>query len=165
MIESLLKAIAIIANGSRRPEDQWTGLRRTWRERDSVGRFHSRADLPLSMLSQTHDELPLLPQFQHDQAGRDSRQGSRRSRAGYEAIELWHDDIDRHLSSGGQLAEIRQAVDDAGLVVPTSVMLKGWCEPDGPEYQQGIEECKRRMEQSVTVGAIHARGGSAAWSG
>ena len=79
--------------------------------------------------------------------------------AGYEAIELWHDDIDRHLRNGGQLSEIRQAVDDEGLVVPTSVMLKGWCEPDGPKYEQGIEECKRRMDQSVAVGAIHAVAG------
>ena len=79
--------------------------------------------------------------------------------AGYEAIELWHDDIDLHLHGGGELSEIRRAVDDEGLVVPTSVMLKGWCEPDGPEYEQGIEECKRRMDQSVAVGALHAVAG------
>ena len=79
--------------------------------------------------------------------------------AGYEAIELWHDDIDLHVNGGGDLAEIRRAVDDHGLIVPTSVMLKGWCEPDGPEYERGIEECKRRMDQSVAVGAVHAVAG------
>lgn len=81
------------------------------------------------------------------------------AQAGYEAIELWHDDIDRYLSGGGRLADIRRALDDHGLVVPTSVMLKGWCEPDGPEYAQGIEECRRRMDQSVAVGAVHAVAG------
>jgi len=81
------------------------------------------------------------------------------SEAGYGAIELWHDDIDQHLASGGTLQEIRRAVDDHGLIVPTSVMLKGWCEPDGPEYDAGIEECKRRMDQSFAVGAIHAVAG------
>lgn len=79
--------------------------------------------------------------------------------AGYDAIELWHADIDKYLETGGSLSEIRKAVEDSGLIIPTSVMLKGWCEPDGMEYQQGIEECKRRMDQSVAVGAIHAVAG------
>jgi sugar phosphate isomerase/epimerase len=81
------------------------------------------------------------------------------AQTGYEAIELWHDDIDRHLQSGGRLEEIRRAVDEHGLVVPTSVMLKGWCEPDGPELRRGLEECRRRMAQSVAVGAVHAVAG------
>ena len=79
--------------------------------------------------------------------------------AGYEAIELWHADIDLQLESGGSLEEIRRAVDESGLAVPTTVMLKGWCEPDGPEYDAGIAECRRRLEQSAAVGAKHAVAG------
>jgi len=78
---------------------------------------------------------------------------------GYAGIELWHDDIDKHIGSGGTLKEIRTAVDEAGLAVPTTVMLKGWCEPDGPAYEKGMTECKRRMEQSVAVGAPFAVAG------
>ena len=81
------------------------------------------------------------------------------SEAGYDAIELWHDDIDQHLDAGGTLEEIRMAVDDSGLTVPTTVMVKGWCEPDGSEYDAGMAECRRRMEQSVAVGALHAVAG------
>jgi sugar phosphate isomerase/epimerase len=79
--------------------------------------------------------------------------------AGYGAIELWHDDIDRHVQSGGTVEEVRRAVTDHGLAVPTTIMLKGWCEPDGPAYQQGIAECRRRLEQSRAVGARHAIAG------
>lgn len=79
--------------------------------------------------------------------------------AGFEAIELWHADIDDHLQRGGTLAEIRQAVDSRGLAVPTTIMLKGWCEPDGPAYENGIAECRRRLEQSVAVGAQFAVAG------
>lgn len=79
--------------------------------------------------------------------------------AGYEAIELWHDDIDRHLQSGGMLGEIRQAIDDHGLAVPTTIMLKGWCEPDGPAHAQGWGECRRRLEQAAAVGSRHAIAG------
>ncbi len=78
---------------------------------------------------------------------------------GYEAIELWHDDIDTYLQSGGKLSDIRKAVDDHGLAVPTTVMLKGWCEPDGPDYERGLAECRRRMEQSAALGAPHAVAG------
>ncbi len=81
------------------------------------------------------------------------------AQAGYEAIELWHDDIDRHINSGGTLVDIRHALDDHELAVPTTVMLKGWCEPDGADYERGMAECRRRMEQSVVVGAPYAVAG------
>lgn len=79
--------------------------------------------------------------------------------AGYSGIELWHADIDLHLEQGGSIAEIRQAIDDSGLQVPTTVMLKGWCEPDGPADVEGMAECRRRMEHAVILGARHAVAG------
>lgn len=79
--------------------------------------------------------------------------------AGYTAIELWHADIDLHLEQGGTLSEIRRAIDNTGLVVPTTIMLKGWLEPDGAAFEAGWDECKRRLEQSAAVGAHHAVAG------
>lgn len=78
---------------------------------------------------------------------------------GYAGIELWHADIDAHLQSGGRLAEIRRALDDSGLFVPTTVMLKGWCEPTGEADAAGMDECRRRLEQAAAVGAPHAVAG------
>ncbi len=78
---------------------------------------------------------------------------------GYAAIELWHDDIDLHLSKGGQLSEIRKAVNDFGLTVPTTIYLKGWAEPDAHVRQRELDECKRRFEQAAAVGAIHVISG------
>lgn len=80
-------------------------------------------------------------------------------RCGYQAIELWHDDIDLHLLAGGHLADIRKAVDDAGLEVPTTIFLKGWWDTTGDEYDRAIEEIQRRLEQSAAVGATYAIGG------
>ncbi len=79
--------------------------------------------------------------------------------AGYAAIELWHADIDAHISQGGTIEQIRGAVDLSGLQVPTTVMLKGWCEPDGPEYEAGIKECKRRLDHAAMIGATYAVAG------
>ncbi len=78
---------------------------------------------------------------------------------GYSAIELWHDDMDAYVQSGGQLSDIRKAVDDVGLEVPTTIMLKGWFDTTGDDHVTGLAECKRRMEQSVVVGAKHAIAG------
>ncbi len=75
------------------------------------------------------------------------------AQAGYEGIELWHDDIDAYLASGGSLEDIRKAVDDAGLAVPTTIYLAGWFDSTGEEHAAALEECKRRMEQSVALGA------------
>ncbi len=72
---------------------------------------------------------------------------------GYSAIELWHDDIDLYLDEGGSIQDIRKALADHQLTAPTTIMVKGWCDTTGEEYEQGIAECKRRMEQSAEVGA------------
>jgi sugar phosphate isomerase/epimerase len=72
---------------------------------------------------------------------------------GYAGIELWHNEIDEYVQAGGVLSDLRKALDDLGLSVPTTIYLAGWFETTGEEYQQALDECKRRMEQSVVLGA------------
>lgn len=79
--------------------------------------------------------------------------------AGYEGIELWHADIEAHIEQGGTVEEIRAEVDRCGLEVPTTVMLKGWCEPEGPEDEAGMAACRMKMEHAVIVGAKHSVAG------
>jgi sugar phosphate isomerase/epimerase len=79
--------------------------------------------------------------------------------AGYSAIELWHDDIDAHLAQGGSLRDIRHAVEDQGLTVPTTISLKGWFETTGAEHARALVEVQRRLDQAAAVGAIHVIAG------
>lgn len=79
--------------------------------------------------------------------------------AGYKAIELWHDDIDDHLHGGGQLADIRKALDDHALEVPTTIFLKGWWDTVDDVYEQAIDETKRRLNQARELGAPFSIGG------
>ncbi|HUG91792.1 MAG TPA: sugar phosphate isomerase/epimerase [Planctomycetaceae bacterium] len=79
--------------------------------------------------------------------------------AGYQAIELWHDDIDAHLAGGGSLPEIRRAVEDAGLDVPTTIFLKGWWDTSGAIYSRAMDEIRRRLAQAAEVGATYAIAG------
>ena len=78
---------------------------------------------------------------------------------GYEAIELWHDAIDAHLETGGSLREIRTALDDEGLFVPTTIYLGDWFDAAAEQYPAVLDECKRRMSQSVELGAPHVIAG------
>ena len=79
--------------------------------------------------------------------------------AGYRGIELWHDDIDAHVAGGGTVQDVKKAVDDFGLDVPTTIFLKGWFDTTGAEHQTALDECRRRMEQASAVGAVHCVGG------
>ena len=74
---------------------------------------------------------------------------------GYSAIELWHDDIEAYLASGGALADIKKALADAGLALPTTIYLPGWCDTTGAEHATALELVKRRMAVSAELGSAH----------
>ena len=54
---------------------------------------------------------------------------------GFVAIELWFDHIDDFVNSGkGSVDDIRQALDDNGLAVPTCIYLGDWFATEGEAY-------------------------------
>jgi len=73
------------------------------------------------------------------------------AQAGYAAIELWHDDIDAHVAGGGQVADVRKALDDNSLEVATTIFLKGWWDTSGAVYERAMDEIKRRLEQAAMI--------------
>lgn len=81
---------------------------------------------------------------------------------GYCAIELWNDELTAHVDGGGSLRDVRQALDDQGLSVPTVINCKGWMDSEGDAHRRALEEIKRRMEQAVAVGAGYVIAGPAA---
>jgi len=74
-------------------------------------------------------------------------------KAGYTAIELWHDDIDAHCAQGGSVNEIRHALDDAELEVPTTIYLRNWFDAQGAALDEAWDEARRRMEVAAELGA------------
>jgi len=73
--------------------------------------------------------------------------------AGYGAIELWHDDLDAYIAKGGTLADVKSALADQGLVVPTTIYLAGWFDATPKAYPVALEGGKRRMGQAAELGA------------
>jgi 2-keto-myo-inositol isomerase len=74
-------------------------------------------------------------------------------KAGYHAIEPWNDEVTTYLEQGGSLPDLRQAFSDAGLKVVSVIALHGWVTSQGAQYQQVLDECRRRMAQAVELGS------------
>ncbi len=75
---------------------------------------------------------------------------------GYEAIELWNDDLTAYEEEHGSLADVTRALDDHGLPVVTVIALHGWLDSTGAEHQEALDEAKRRMVQAATVGSTYS---------
>lgn len=75
---------------------------------------------------------------------------------GYQAIELWNDDLTAYEEKHGSLADVKRALDDYGLPVVTVIALHGWLDTTGSAHQEAVEEAKRRMAQAAAVGSTYS---------
>lgn len=73
--------------------------------------------------------------------------------AGFRFVELWNDEIDAYLASGGSLADLRERLDDAGLKVTSVIALMGWADAAEADLPRIWAECDRRLEQAAAVGS------------
>ena len=72
---------------------------------------------------------------------------------GYDAIELWSDDLTKYEEENGSLDGVVKALADNGLEVITLIALHGWMDAVGEKYQECLEEARRRMRQAAAVGS------------
>jgi sugar phosphate isomerase/epimerase len=75
------------------------------------------------------------------------------SRAGYQAIEPWNNEVNEYLEQGGTMADLTKAIADHGLKVVSVIALHGWVTAEGDEYRRVLDECARCMEQAVALGS------------
>lgn len=73
--------------------------------------------------------------------------------AGFDAVELWINDLYEYIGRGGEIRDIEKSLADHGLAVPSMIALRQWGEAVGREYDLMLEEAKRRMELVARVGA------------
>tara|TARA_B100000700_G_scaffold25682_1_gene24785 strand:+ start:10617 stop:11429 length:813 start_codon:yes stop_codon:yes gene_type:complete len=73
--------------------------------------------------------------------------------AGFDAIELWINDLYEHVGRGGEVRDVESALQDHGLTVPCMIALRGWGEAVGPEYGIMLDEARRRMELAARIGS------------
>ena len=75
--------------------------------------------------------------------------------AGYDGIELWVDEIDRHLKSGGTLRDLDKRIKDHGLAVTGAIAFFEWMVDDDARRARGLAKVKRYMAHLAEIGATH----------
>ncbi|MFO0428682.1 MAG: sugar phosphate isomerase/epimerase family protein [Planctomyces sp.] len=81
------------------------------------------------------------------------------SKAGYNGIELWYDDLELWIAAGGTLRDLRQRLNDHGLEVPALIHLKNWFQTVGEEYSAAVDAAKRKFEQAAELEAPYCIAG------
>ncbi len=73
--------------------------------------------------------------------------------AGFEAIELWINDVYEFVGRGGEVADVEKALSDHGLFVPSVIAIRQWGDMEGREYELILEEARRRSALGARLGA------------
>src|SRR6266704_495640 len=67
------------------------------------------------------------------------------AKAGYDAIEPWVDAIQKHVESGGTLADLKKQIGDSGLTVESAIGFPEWIVEDDARRAKGMDRAKREM--------------------
>ncbi|WP_435018798.1 sugar phosphate isomerase/epimerase family protein [Tundrisphaera sp. TA3] len=72
--------------------------------------------------------------------------------AGYDGIEPWIREIDKHVQSGGSLADVGKKARDLGLSIEDAIGFFDWAGDDDARRAKGLEEARRNMEMARAIG-------------
>jgi sugar phosphate isomerase/epimerase len=106
------------------------------------GKYQGGASLwPLTLNTSTIRPAPLLDKIRIA------------AQTGWDGIELWIDDLEKHEQDGGSLKDLGQSIRDQGLFVPNIIGL--WnCMPAEPEaWAPALGKTRERMRMSADVGS------------
>ncbi len=74
------------------------------------------------------------------------------ARAGFQGIEPWVSELDTYVQSGGSLKDLQKRIADLGLSVQSVIGFSPWIVDDAATRQAGLEDAKRVMEMTATIG-------------
>ena len=69
------------------------------------------------------------------------------SKAGYDGVELWVQDVKQHLESGNSAQSLKKYISDRGLKVENAIGFAPWL-----SGKQGFEQMKTEMEMMASIG-------------
>jgi sugar phosphate isomerase/epimerase len=74
------------------------------------------------------------------------------ARAGYQAIEPWIGELDKHVQSGGTLKDLAKRLRDSGLRVESAIGFPNWIVDDEAQRRKALEDAKRNMDMVRQIG-------------
>jgi sugar phosphate isomerase/epimerase len=72
---------------------------------------------------------------------------------GWDAIELWVSDLEKHEADGGNLKDLGREIKDRGLFVPNIIGLWDCMPGTVEEFEKSLEATRKRMRMSSEVGS------------
>jgi 2-keto-myo-inositol isomerase len=74
------------------------------------------------------------------------------AQAGYQGIEPWIEAIEAFVKNGGALKELKQRLDDAGLIMEGAIGFPQWLVDDDAKRAKGLERAKYEMDLVAQLG-------------
>ena len=74
------------------------------------------------------------------------------AKAGYQAIEPWMNELNTFVSGGGNPADLRKRIADAGLTVESAIGFAEWIVDDEARRTKGLEQARRDMDLVRQIG-------------
>jgi 2-keto-myo-inositol isomerase len=74
------------------------------------------------------------------------------AKAGYNAIEIWINTLQRYTDGGGKLADVHKKAADLGIKIEDAIGFAKWIVDDNTERDKALEQCKREMDMLAQIG-------------
>jgi 2-keto-myo-inositol isomerase len=74
------------------------------------------------------------------------------SKAGYDAIEPWVQEIDAYTAKGGTLKDLAKRISDSGLTVEDVIAFNAWLDDDNTRRAASMEKLKLDMDKVAQIG-------------
>ena len=76
------------------------------------------------------------------------------AKAGYRAVEPWIEEIQRHVETGGSLADLKKRAAARGLTVIDAIGFADWISDDDAKRNAGLEQMRREMDLVAQIGGL-----------
>jgi sugar phosphate isomerase/epimerase len=77
------------------------------------------------------------------------------AKMGYQAIEPWINELERHVEKGGNLRDLAARISDNGLRVPSAIGFAEWIVDDEGQRKKGLERARRDMDLVRQIGGSY----------
>lgn len=74
------------------------------------------------------------------------------AKAGYDGIEIWVRDLEKHLAEGGNLNDLKKYSADLGITIENAIGFAQWAVDDEATRKAGMEQMKREMDMLAKTG-------------
>lgn len=74
------------------------------------------------------------------------------AKAGYDAIEVWVNTVQKYVDKGGNLKDVKKKAADLGITIEDAIGFSKWIVDDAAEREKALEQNKKEMAMLAEIG-------------